>query len=682
MPSVLNRELGVLAFNQRVLYQARDPQVPLLERLRYLAIVSNNLDEFFEVRVAGLKVRLHASSANKAVLLQELATVGTEARILIAEQYRLLNDVILPELGQHGVTFYTLAQWTPSIRRWAKKVFVDQIEPVLTPIALDGARRFPKILNKSLNFIVELDGDDAFGRPARIGIVQAPRILPRVLTLPKQVSRTPHGLILLTSIVQGFVEQLFPKMKILSVHQFRLTSDSDLDLDDVDAVDLRDAIEGELAQRNFGQAVRLEVSTGMPANLMTYLQKKFQLGSEDCYPVDGPVNLMRLQQVIDLVPLPELKFIPFDPAVSTSFLQADLFAQIRRRDLLVHHPYESFAPVTQFLSRAARDPNVVAIKQTIYRTGPESALMDALIAAAIEGKEVTVVVELMARFDEQTNVDWADRLERVGAHVVYGVVGLKIHAKMALVVRREGRSLKRYAHLGTGNYHPRTATIYEDFGLFTANADMCADVNEVFRRLTSAGQTKPLKHLVQAPFDLHNHMLFLIQAETDNARRGLRARIAAKMNALVEPEIIKALYEASQAGVVVDLVVRGVCALRPGVPGLSERIQVRSIIGRFLEHSRVFYFYANGKQLTYLSSADWMDRNFFRRIEIAVPILDSQLKRRILEEAIEIHLLDGASAWQMDGQGNYQQVKKSSADSENYRLISQLALQKHLALQQ
>ena len=656
MPNVLNREIGVLSFNRRVLHQARDNQVPLLERLRFLAIVSNNLDEFFEVRVAGLKQQLSEDSAAQVQAKNSLQMISTAARELVAEQYRLLNEVILPELSRHEVVFYPVAKWSPPIKRWAQKVFNDQIEPILTPIALDHARPFPRIFNKSLNFIVELQGDDVFGRKTRIGIVQAPRILPRVISVPPPISGLAHGLVLLTSVVQAFVGQLFPGMTVLGVHQFRLTRNSDLELDDVDVIDLRDAVEDELSERNFGEAVRLEISRDTPANLIQFLSDTFAITQDDCYEADGPVNLMRLQQVIDMVPLPNLKYSRFVPRVPKVFEQADLFAQIRKRDLLLHHPYESFAPVMDFLRRAASDPSVVAIKQTIYRTGADSALMETLIAAARAGKEVTVVLELMARFDEQTNVNWSDRLERVGAHVVYGVVGVKTHAKMALLVRREGKQLRRYAHIGTGNYHPRTAMVYEDFGMLTTDPILCNDVHEVFRRLTGAGQIRPLKYLLQAPFDLHDRMMRAIDLETRNARAGKQARIAAKMNSLLEPTIIEALYEASQAGVKIDLIVRGVCALRPGLSGFSENITVRSVVGRFLEHSRVFYFWAGGEQNLYLSSADWMDRNFFRRVEIATPVLDPQLRQRILEEAIEIHLLDEASAWVMDAQGDYTKV--------------------------
>ena len=674
MPNVLNREIGVLSFNRRVLHQARDNQVPLLERLRFLAIVSNNLDEFFEVRVAGLKQQLSEDSAAQVQAKNSLQMISTAARELVAEQYRLLNEVILPELSRHEVVFYPVAKWSPPIKRWAQKVFNDQIEPILTPIALDHARPFPRIFNKSLNFIVELQGDDVFGRKTRIGIVQAPRILPRVISVPPPISGLAHGLVLLTSVVQAFVGQLFPGMTVLGVHQFRLTRNSDLELDDVDVIDLRDAVEDELSERNFGEAVRLEISRDTPANLIQFLSDTFAITQDDCYEADGPVNLMRLQQVIDMVPLPNLKYSRFVPRVPKVFEQADLFAQIRKRDLLLHHPYESFAPVMDFLRRAASDPSVVAIKQTIYRTGADSALMETLIAAARAGKEVTVVLELMARFDEQTNVNWSDRLERVGAHVVYGVVGVKTHAKMALLVRREGKQLRRYAHIGTGNYHPRTAMVYEDFGMLTADPILCNDIHEVFRRLTGAGQVRPLKYLLQAPFDLHDRMMRAIDLETRNARAGKHARIAAKMNSLLEPTIIEALYAASQAGVKIDLIVRGVCALRPGLSGFSENITVRSVVGRFLEHSRVFYFWAGGEQNLYISSADWMDRNFFRRVEIATPVRDPELRQRILEEAIEIHLSDRASAWVMDAQGHYTQV---NGDTDG--LVSQWALMAHLA---
>ncbi|MFA7665007.1 MAG: polyphosphate kinase 1 [Burkholderiaceae bacterium] len=657
-PRLLNRELGILAFNERVLAQAEDPTMPLLERLRFITIVSNNLDEFFEIRMAELKqLRLRGRAASDAPAVRE--EIAARARRLVERQYGLLNTAILPALAEQGVVIHMSGTWNEAQRAWAERCFDSEVEPLLTPIALDPSHPFPRILNKSLNFIVELNGQDAFGRRAGVAIVQAPRTLPRVLTVPEAVSGAPHGAMLLSSIVQGFVDRLFPGMTVRQVHQFRLTRDSDLFVDDEEVTDLREALQDELSQRHYGDEVRLEVSAGIPEPLVELLLREFDLDECDCYRVAGPVNLVRLQQVIDLVDRPDLKFPPFEPGTPEVLRGHDLFEAIRGQDILLHHPYESFAPVMEFLVSAARDPKVVAIKQTVYRTGADSALMRALIGAAQAGKEVTVVVELMARFDEETNINWADQLERAGAHVVYGVVGHKTHAKMAMVVRREtdqnGPKLRRYVHLGTGNYHPRTARLYEDFGLFTANEELCADVHEVFRRLTGLGQRGALKHLNQAPFTLHETILAAIRREADNAKAGRKARIAAKVNALLAPTIIDALYEASQAGVRIDLIVRGVCALRPGVPGFSENIRVRSIVGRFLEHSRVYYFWNGGQKDVWLSSADWMDRNLFRRVEVAFPVRDRKLRDRVINEAIEVHLRDNVNAWVMDADGGYTQ---------------------------
>jgi len=677
-PRLLDRELGILAFNERVLAQAEDETVPLLERVRFIAIVSSNLDELFEIRVAEFKELLLAGRGDGHALRQSLAAIHERARRLVARQYELLNRTILPQLAAHGVVVHTRLDWTDAQRKWAEHVFDTEIEPLLTPIALDPAHPFPRILNKSLNFIVELHGHDAFGRRAGVAIVQAPRALPRILRVPPEVSGVPHGVMPLTSIVQGFVDRLFPGLTVRSVHQFRLTRNSDLFVDDEEVTDLRAALQGELVQRQYGDEVRLEVSAGIPESLVARLLREFELEEQDCYRVDGPVNLVRLAQIIDLVDLPALKYPPFEPAVPAVLREKDLFAAIRKQDILLHHPYESFGPVMEFLVSAARDPRVVAIKQTVYRTGADSALMQALIDAALAGKEVTVVVELMARFDEETNINWAAKLEHAGAHVVYGVVGHKTHAKMAMVLRREtargGTVLRRYVHLGTGNYHPRTARLYEDFGLFTANEDICADVHEVFRRLTGLGQRGALRLLTQAPFSLHEMVLASIRREAAHAKAGRKGYVAAKVNALLEPTVIDALYEASEAGVKIDLIVRGVCALRPGVPGLSENIRVRSVVGRFLEHSRVFYFHNGGKKDVWLSSADWMDRNLFRRVEVAFPVRDRKLKERVVDEAIDVHLRDNVNAWVMDGDGVYKRKnRRGKPFSSQLALLARLA---------
>lgn len=653
---LLNREIGILAFNERVLAQAEDLAIPLLERLRYLTIVSNNLDELFEVRVAELKELMRAdpeTQLDSGPVGDALRLVSERAGRLVARQYELLNKTLIPALAEQGIVILLSSNWNDAQRQWAERVFVEEIEPLLTPIALDPAHPFPRILNKSLNFVIELEGIDAFGRPADIAILQAPRTLPRVIRVPREIAGAPHGVMLLTSIVGGFVERLFPGMVIESVNQFRVTRNSELFVDEEEVTDLRQALHTELSQRQYGDEVRLEVSRAIDDRMLKRLRREFDLSLIDCYRVDGPVNLVRLQQVIDLVDRPDLKFPSFEPGVPLPLVGRNLFDAIRRQDVLLHHPYESFMPVMDFLRSAATDPKVVAIKQTIYRTGADSVLMEALVAAARAGKEVTVVLELMARFDEEANINWAQRLEEVGAHVVYGVVGHKTHAKLTLLLRREDGGLRRYAHLGTGNYHPRTARIYEDFGMFTADSDICADVNEVFRRLTGAGHAVPLRRLLQAPFTLAEHVMQAIRAEADTARAGRRAYIAAKVNALLEPKLIEALYEASQAGVKIDLIVRGVCALRPGVPGLSDNIRVRSVIGRFLEHSRIYHFHADGDNEVWLASADWMGRNFFRRVEVAFPVRDRRLKARVLSEGIAVHLRDNSSAWVMDASGGY-----------------------------
>jgi polyphosphate kinase len=663
----LNRELGVLAFNERVFAQAEHGDVPLLERLRFLCITSSNLDEFFEIRVAGLKEQMLQNpsfrDADGLSIEETYALVSERAHQLVARQYDLLNNILLPQLEQHGVYLHLVSHWTDQMSAWAQAYFEAEVLPVLTPIGLDPAHPFPRVLNKSLNFAVELGGRDAFGRNSGIAIVQAPRALPRLIRMPQHLSPSPYSFVMLTSVMQAFVSQLFAGMEVRACHQFRVTRNSDLFVDDEEITNLRVALQGELPQRHFGDAVRLEISESCSEAIVSLLTREFSLGPHDIYRVGGPVNLVRLMQLCDSVDLPELKFTPFVPGLPSAIQKAalksnDLFRVIAKHDILVHHPYQSFSPVLDFLRTAAADPQVVAIKQTIYRTGTDSALMDALLQAARSGKEVTVVVELMARFDEETNINWAARLEQVGAHVVYGVVGHKTHAKMSLVVRREiakngARKLRRYAHLGTGNYHARTARLYTDFGLFTAHEGICEDVHHVFQQLTGLGQEKQLKVLWQAPFALHRGVLDAIRAEADEARAGRRGHIMAKMNSLLEPEVISALYEASQQGVRVDLIVRGVCALRPGVPGLSENITVRSIIGRFLEHSRIFYYYAGGKENVMLSSADWMDRNFFRRVELGFPVLDAKLKARVIQEGLKVHLRDNVLSWLMDGNGRY-----------------------------
>lgn len=666
----LNREIGLLAFNRRVLAQAQDERVPLLERLRFLCIVSSNLDEFFEIRMADLKEQVRANAqgvtTDGKTAQEAFRLVSAEAHAIVTEQYQHLNDVIFPAMAEQGIRFLRRSSWNEAQREWIRNYFIREMVPVLTPIGLDPSHPFPRVLNKSLNFAVELEGKDAFGRSSNAAIVQAPRVLPRVIHLPEELAGSPHGAVFLSSILHEFVGELFTGMTVLGCYQFRATRNSDLFVDEEEVTNLRTKLQGELPQRHFGDAVRLEVADNCSPAMTEFLLAQFALEQADLYRVHGPVNLVRLMQVPDGVDRPDLKFLPFVPGQPKAVGKgANIFDSIRRSDILLHHPYQSFAPVIDLLNQAAKDPQVVAIKMTVYRTGTDSVLMQSLIRAAESGKEVTVVVELMARFDEEANISWATKLEQVGAHVVYGVVGYKVHAKALLIVRREEGGLKRYAHLGTGNYHPRTARLYSDFGLMTANEEITHDVSEVFKQLTGLGKARTLKHLWQAPFTLQQNVVAAIRAEAETARAGGKTHIVAKMNSLLEPEVINALYEASQAGVTVDLIVRGVCALRPGVPGLSDNIRVRSIIGRFLEHHRIFYFFSGGKENVYLSSADWMERNFFRRIELAFPILDPKLKKRVITEGLKFYLGDNQLSWDMNGQGVYQRRRSARAKPRN-----------------
>jgi polyphosphate kinase len=667
---LFNRELGILGFNERVLAQAADTAVPLLERLRFICITSSNLDEFFEVRMAGLQEQMRdnpGSLSPDGMSLQHVYDLVVErAHRLVRQQYAMLHDTVIPALESEGIYFHNAEAWSAQQTEWAREYFHNELLPVLTPIGLDPAHPFPRVLNKSLNFVVELEGKDAFGRQAMMGIVQAPRALPRLVRMPEALSGYPHGFVLLSSLMQRFVEELFPHLNVRSCNQFRITRNSELFVDEDEITNLRVALQGELPARHLGNAVRLEVSAETPPHMVRRLLDESQLNERDCYRVNGPVNLVRLMQLPEMVDRPDLKFVPHIPSIPKSIANAsNLFDAIDQGDILLHHPYESFQPVLELLLQAAKDPQVVAIKQTIYRTGTDSPLMDALMQAARNGKEVTVVVELLARFDEETNINWASQLEAVGAHVVYGVVGHKCHAKMVLIVRRVSQGgklvLKRYVHLGTGNYHPRTARLYTDFGMLTADQQLCEDVHHVFQQLTGIGGEIPLHQIWQSPFTLHAKLMDAIHAEAEHARAGRKARIVAKMNALLEPSVIAALYEASQAGVKIDLIVRGVCSLKPGVEDLSENITVRSIVGRFLEHHRIFYFYADGKEDVYLSSADWMDRNFFRRVEVAFPIRDRRLKRRVIAEGLSVLLGDNQTAWLMQSDGHYRRRRPCKA---------------------
>jgi polyphosphate kinase len=672
---LLNREISQLEFNSRVLAQAEDPKVPLLERLRYICIVSSNMDEFYEIRMSGLKAQL-LENPNK-ILADNLPIKDSYNRItafaqgLAARQYNLLQKSILPELAKEKIVFQFPHMWNNKQHQWAKDFFYRELVPLLTPIALDPAHPFPRVLNKSLNFLVSLDGKDSFGRNASLAVVQAPRLLPRVVRMPKHLEGPGEiSFIMLSSFMQAFVGELFPGIKVNGCYQFRVTRNSDLFVSEDDITDLRSALQGELPTRHLGDAVRLEITADTPDKLVERILDESNLQESDCFRVDGPVNLVRLMQIPDLTDRDDLKFQVATPKIPAVLMNDEsIFDTINQQEILLHHPYESFEPVLELLREAARDPKVLAIKQTVYRTGDESLVMDALMEAARNGKEVTVVVELLARFDEQTNMQWAAKLEAVGAYVIYGVVGHKCHAKMLLIVRREqilkgrgkGKSiLKRYAHLGTGNYHPRTAKLYTDFGLLTCDPQITSDIHYVFQLLTGTGKQLSLQRLWQSPFTMQDEIIKHIRAETRAAKAGKKAYIMAKMNALLEPSVIQELYRASQAGVKIDLIIRGVCALMPGVPGLSDNIKVRSIIGRFLEHHRICYFYANGLEKVYLSSADWMDRNLYRRVEIAFPILNQVIKQRVIQEGLQVLLQDNQSAWMMQSNGQYLKVKTKS----------------------
>ncbi|MBI4694107.1 MAG: polyphosphate kinase 1 [Gammaproteobacteria bacterium] len=676
----INRELSLLEFNRRVLEQAKDPSNPLLERLRFLCIASSNLDEFFEIRVSGLKEQAAFQAGqlgpDQFSPAETLKRISETTHGIVAEQYRVLNEELTPLLAQEGIRFLKRAEWNGRQASWVKRHFYRELLPVLSPIGLDPSHPFPRILNKSLNFLVSLEGTDAFGRNSAIAILQAPRALPRVINIPESFANGPHEFVFLSSIIHAHVDDIFPGMRVTGCYQFRVTRNSDLFVDDEEVKDLLHALEGELHQRRFGDAVRLEVADECPQEMVSLLQHEFSIEDQDIYACKGPVNLARLMAVPDMIDRQDLKFPPLSPSrprrITTS---PDLFAAIRRGDLLLHHPYESFVPVVEFLRQAASDPDVLVIKQTLYRTGLDSPIAKTLIDAARAGKEVTVVVELKARFDEEANIELATQLQEAGAHVVYGVVGHKTHAKMVLVVRREGKQLRRYVHLATGNYHLRTARMYTDFGLFTCDNTIGVDVQKIFHQLTAPGRAGKLKKLLQSPFTLHPTMLELIRREAKHAIAGKPARIIAKMNALVEPKIIRALYEASQAGVKIDLVVRGICALRPGIEGVSDNIRVRSIIGRFLEHSRIFYFENEGTPQVYLSSADWMGRNFFNRVETCFPIEDKRLRDRVVKEGLELYLADNTRAWLLGSDGLYQRAKPAAnakPRDAQFQLVEQL----------
>jgi polyphosphate kinase len=661
----LNRELSLLQFNLRVLEQAMDENHPLMERLNFLLIFSSNMDEFFEIRVAGLKNKLETHTGQPGPdgmlpdeLLKAISAITHEA---VDRQYRILNDVLLPALREEGVDFLRREDWTEAQIEWVKKYFREQIYPVLTPIALDPSHPFPRLVNKSLNFIVPLDGKDAFGRSTGLAIVPAPRSLPRLIRIPDEISEGgDDNFVFLSSMIHAHVSDLFPGMKATGCYQFRVTRNADMEVDE-EVEDLASALKGQLLSRRYGDEVRLEVADNCPGHLMHYLLEQFELTEEDLYEVNGPVNLARMFTSVNR---PRLHYPPFTPKLAPAVKKNEtIFDAIDQGDILLHHPYESFQPVINLLAEAARDPKVLAIKQTLYRTGTKSEILDHLETAARNGKEVTAIVELRARFDEESNIEGARRLQEAGAIVVYGVVGYKTHAKMLLVVRRDGDGIKRYVHLGTGNYHTKTTKLYTDYGLMTCEKSMGQDVHKIFQELTGMGKAARLKQLKHSPFTLHPSVIEWIEFETEQALAGKPARIIAKFNSLTEENIMQALYRASQAGVEIDLIVRGICCLKPGIPGLSENIRVRSIIGRFLEHTRIYHFHHGGDDLVYCSSADWMDRNLFNRVETCFPVNDPVLKAQILEQGLHIYLRDNTRAWELQSDGRYQRAQPQEGEA-------------------
>jgi polyphosphate kinase len=668
----INRELSFLEFNQRVLEQAKDARIPLLERVKFLCISCANLDEFFEIRVSGLKELLDAGAVQGATdglsVTDTLKAIRARATRLVDEQYELLNDGLLPELAKNGVVFVAPDTWTEAQAEWLQAYFEREVEPVLSPLALDPARPFPKILNKSLNFAIVVEGEDGFGRNSGLAVVQAPRSLPRLIRLPDELGS--RHFVFLGTIVEAYVSRLFGGMRMRGCYQFRVTRNSDLFVEQEEVDDLLRAVQGELASRRYGDAVRLETAHDCPDEILAYLLEQFGLSDTDLYKVSGPVNLNRLMALYDLVDRAELKYTPFTPSIPERLkMGTDIFATLRAGDVLLHQPFQGFGPVMDFIKQAASDPQVLAIKQTLYRAGSDSAIVGALADAAQAGKDVTVIVELRARFDEEANIELANKLQEAGAHVMYGVFGYKTHAKLFMVVRREEKGLRRYCHLGTGNYHPKTARLYTDYGLMTADESIGEDIHEIFLQLTGLTRVPRLRKLLHAPFSLHQALLSKIEREGEHARAGKPARVIAKLNALTEPTVIQALYRASQAGVDVDLIVRGVCCLRPGVPGVSDRIKVRSIVGRFLEHSRVYYFENAGTREVYCGSADWMDRNLFRRIEVAFPVASPELQARVTED-LQLYLADDCQAWTLSADGSYARARAHGHISAQAKFLS------------
>lgn len=652
----LNRELSWLEFNQRVLEEAQDPSTPLVERVKFLCISSSNLDEFFEIRVAGIKQQIESQTNDPGPDGKSAPEIFTEVQRrvtqMVRDQYSLWNTQLVPALQTQGIRMLKMDELDPEDRAWARSYFMQEVFPVLTPLALDPSHPFPQLLNKSLNLIVVLERGrgDAENRHA---IVQVPRALKRLIELPNRTGYA-HDFILLSRLIQENAQALFPGVKVIGAHAFRVTRNSDLYIDEEESLNLLRHIEEELRKRAKGDAVRLEVEDSCPLPVRNFLLEKFRLHKEDLYAVNGPLNLLRLMHLCEVETSKELKYPPHTPVTAPALRgEVDLFDVIRSQDVLLHHPYESFGAVVDFVERAAEDPRVLAIKMTLYRTSGDSPIIKALIAASQAGKQVTVLVELKARFDEANNIAWARRMEDAGIHVLYGLVGLKTHCKMLMVVRRDEDRIRHYLHLGTGNYHPRTARLYTDVGLLTTRDSICQEAATLFNTLTGMSDYPGFEHLLVAPFDMKEKFLLLIEREAGHARAGRPAAIFAKMNALVDGEIIAALYAASQAGVEIDLMIRGICCLRPGLPGISERIRVVSVVDQFLEHSRIYCFENDGDPDVLLGSADWMPRNLVRRVEVVFPVLDPRLRRRVREEIVDIFRADNVKARRLLPDGRY-----------------------------
>ena len=667
---LLDRDGSILAFNERVLDWAKRPEVPLLERLRYLCIVSSNLDEFFEVR-ADLHMSAFRNKDEKGTYnTKTFEIVYNTARDLVNEQYSLYNAVLLPSLQKEGIKILSHGERNLVQKKWVKDYFRREVNPLLVPVGLDPAHPFPQVANKSLNFIVQLSGKDAFGRSNDIAIVKVPRVLPRVISLPAKVAGHGKAFVLLSSVIRSHLNDLFPGREVGQFSQFRVTRNSDLSVDEEEVENLRTALRKGLQHRQYGQALRLEVSESCSEHLSDFLLKQFSLPKSALFRAAGPVNLVRLSQLIDLVDDPALLFPAYQSSFPKQLKQGEsIFARMQKGDVLIHQPFESFDGVLAFLKEAVEDPQVLAIKQTIYRTGSDPAMMNLLREAVRRGKEVTAVVELKARFDEEANINWAEQLESVGAQVVYGVVGLKTHAKMLLVTRREGRVLKRYGHLSTGNYNPRTAKLYTDLSYLTSDSRMTADMETLFVHLASPSRLGRMNKLWTAPFLLQKNMVEKIESVGAAAAKGLPARIVAKMNSLTDPVLIHALISAGQKGAQIDLIVRGACMLPADIPGKTDNIRVRSIIGRFLEHSRVFFFEADTVQDIYLSSADWMTRNMTRRVELAWPVLELSLRQRLIDECLLAYLHDTRNAWTLDADGKYRRVEKQGRKPQSAQAL-------------